>query len=165
MTLDQLTSRKALLEQELREIQKALDEKHEEELKREEIRQNYKKNEVPPKYRVNYVKTCEDLEALARAIVLADCSINEDDLNRSIEDIHKKNRTEIPPDPCLLYNCPACGKGMALYVGQFGTDWKDDFAVTCSYCDFTGPHTSDCGEAWYEFERYLKEEGYLKDNT
>lgn len=76
------------------------------------------------------------------------------------------NSFKVPIDPSRLWNCPKCGESNCLYLGRYDTSGFDGkYAVTCSNCDFVGPKLNDSGEAWTEFEEWLRKKGYLKDEN
>ncbi len=130
---------------------------------RRQIKANYRKNEVPIEYKIDYKQACLKFEQIIRDLGSINRSASTV-FNRCIDEIYSECREPLPIDNSKIYNCPECGESNCLYIGSYGDDdYHMQYAVTCSHCDFVGPKISDYGEAWCEFESYLIKKGYIKD--
>lgn len=144
----------------LNAIKSELAEIEAEENREANIKRHYQRNIVEPKYKM-------DWRGVAQTLIdglLA--SAANDSTKKSFESfIHEaklSNCVRLPDDPVEVYNCPKCGESKCLHVGEYlGKISPTEYAVTCSRCDFVGPKISDYGEAWVEFEDWLKQNGYL----
>lgn len=160
----QLKSTRDQLLAQLKECNDRLDAIKAQKDKQAEIKRNYHMNYVEPKYEIDWKGYATTLEIAIDK--LAQELPNYKEIRKQLTVMKNANSFEVPVDPSKLWNCPKCGESNALYVGDFGEDvWHPNYAVTCSQCDFIGPKISDYGEAWCEFEDWLKKKGYLKDEN
>lgn len=160
----QLKSTRDQLVSELKKCNDRLDAIKAQKDKQAEIKRNYHMNYVEPEYTIDwkgYVITLQiAIHKLAQGLP------NYEEIVEQLTLMKNANSFKVPIDPSKLWNCPKCGESNVLYVGDFGEDaWHPNYAVTCSQCDFIAPKISDYGEAWCEFEDWLKKKGYLKDEN
>lgn len=160
----QLRSTKDQLLAELKECNDRLNAIKAQRNKETEIKRNYHMNYIEPKYEVDwkgYATTLEtSIDKLAQGLP------NYREIREQLTIMKNANSYKVPIDPSKLWNCPKCGESNVLYIGDYGFDEFDrEYAVTCSQCDFIGPSVSDYGEAWCEFEAWLRKKGYLKDEN
>lgn len=158
-------NREQLLVQ-LKECDDKLDAIKAERRRKAEIKRTYKPNYIEPEYEVRW----EDYaKALERLLIELEIYVDESLQTRIDENMvtaRKLNSFKVPIDPSRIWNCPNCGESSCLFVGDYGFDEYDrKYAVTCSQCDFIGPRISDYGEAWCEFEDWLRKKGYLKNEN
>lgn len=131
--------------------------------RRAEIKRNYKPNCIEPRYEMLWRQHAIDLENLLVDIVSKVDEALKDYVGAELEKARKKNSYQVPTDPSKRWNCPYCGEHDCLYIGKYSPDgFYPTYAVTCSNCDYIGPKISDYGEAWCEFEDWLRKKGYLK---
>lgn len=160
----QLTSTRDQLLAQLKECDDKLDVIKAQKDKEAEIKRNYHMNYIEPKYEVDWKGYATTLETAIDK--LAQGLPNYREIRKQLTIMKNANSYKVPVDPSKLWNCPKCGESNVLYVGDFGKDaWHPNYAVTCSQCDFIGPRISDYGEAWCEFEDWLRKKGYLKDEN
>lgn len=156
----QLRSTRDQLLAQLKECDDKLDVIKAQKDKEAEIKRNYHMNYVEPKYEVDWKGYATTLETTIDK--LAQGLPNYKEIREQLTVMKNANSFKVPVDPSKLWNCPKCGESNVLYIGDFGKDaWHPNYAVTCSQCDFIGPRISDYGEAWCEFEDWLKKKGYL----
>lgn len=119
---------------------------------------------MEPEYKVDWKGYATTLEA---AIERAPHSFsNQKDIQKFLKQAKLANSFKVLADPAKIWNCPKCGESDVLYIGNYGTDeFHMKYAVTCDSCDFVGPNSNDYGEAWTEFEYWLKKKRYLKDEN
>lgn len=158
-------NREQLLAQ-LKDCDDKLDAIKAERRRKAEIRRTYKPNPIEPTYETHWENYAKALERLLFELKIY---VHESLQTRIDEDIVRArnlNSFKIAVDPAKVWNCPNCGGSNCLYIGDYGFDEFDrKYAVTCSNCDFVGPTISDYGEAWCEFEDWLRKKGYLKDDN
>lgn len=160
----QLRSTRDQLLAQLKECDDKLDVIKAQKDKEAEIKRNYHMNYVEPKYEVDWKGYATTLETTIDK--LAQGLPNYKEIREQLTVMKNANSFKVPVDPSKLWNCPKCGESNVLYIGDFGKDaWHPNYAVTCSQCDFIGPRISDYGEAWCEFEDWLRKKGYLKDEN
>lgn len=134
--------------------------------KEAEIKRNYKPNYIEPRYEMLWKQYAIDLENLLVDIVSKVDEALKDHVGAGLEKARKKNSYQVPTDPSKIWNCPNCGEHDSLYIGVYTSDeFHIRYAVTCSSCDYVGPKLNDSGEAWTEFEEWLRKKGYLKDEN
>ena len=160
----QLRSTRDQLLAQLKECDDKLDVIKAQKDKEAEIKRNYHMNYIEPKYEVDWKGYATTLETAIDK--LAQGLPNYREIREQLILMKSANSFKVPVDLSKLWNCPKCGESNVLYVGDFGKDvWNPNYAVTCSHCDFIGPTISDYGEAWCEFEAWLRKKGYLKDEN
>lgn len=156
-----LQKQKAKLAAELEDTCIKLENIQNQKLKKRQLKENYRINDVPIKYEVDYKMMCQKFENVIRQFGTLDASTKAI-TDKYIDDIYRECSKPLPVDRALLYNCPECGEHNSLHIGAYGKDeCHMKYAVTCCYCDFVGPKISDYGEAWCEFEDYHVKHGYL----
>ena len=149
---------------ELKECNDKLDAIKAQKHKQAEIKRTYQMNYVEPKYEVDWKGYATTLETAIDK--LAQGLPNYKEIQEQLTLMKNANSFKVPVDPSKLWNCPKCGESNVLYVGDYGfNEFDREHAVTCSQCDFVGPSISDYGEAWCEFEAWLRKKGYLKDEN
>lgn len=157
----QLRSTKDQLLAELKECDDKLDVIKAQKDKEAEIKRNYHMNYVEPKYEIDWKGYATTLETAIDK--LAQGLPNYKEIREQLTVMKNANSFKVPVDPSKLWNCPKCGESNALFIGTYGTDdFHVKYAVTCNTCDFIGPRLNDYGEAWTEFEDWLRKKGYLK---
>lgn len=162
----QLRSTKDQLLAELKECNDKLNAIKAQRNKETGIKRTYRPNQVEPEYTVDWKGYAEALEKCLWSITCDANQLLSLQINNYISEAKIANRYKVPVDPSKLWNCPKCGESNVLYIGDYGFDEFDrEYAVTCSQCDFIGPRISDYGEAWCEFEAWLRKKGYLKDEN
>ena len=162
----QLRSTKYQLLAELKECNDRLNAIKAQRNKETEIKRTYRPNQFEPEYTVDWKGYAEALEKCLWSITCDANQLLSLQINNYISEAKIANRYKVPVDPSKLWNCPKCGESNVLYIGDYGFDEFDrEYAVTCSQCDFVGPRISDYGEAWCEFEAWLRKKGYLKDEN
>ena len=160
----QLKSTRDQLVSELKKCNDRLDAIKAQKDKQAQIKRNYHMNYVEPEYTIDWKGYAITLQIAIHK--LAQGLPNYEEIVEQLTLMKNSNSFKVPIDPSKLWNCPKCGESNVLYVGDFGEDaWHPNYAVTCSQCDFIGPKISDYGEAWCEFEDWLKKKGYLKDEN
>lgn len=154
-----------LTEQELRELNKASQEKldaiNAEKRRKAELKKNYALKNVPSTYRVDYARLGVKIENFFKepSEVILDIS--------SFHELRKCCTDEIKPNRSEVYSCPYCGE-YALRVGDFGDNmFSPKRAVTCENCDFTVKKKTDGKEyyAWEIFHEWLVKHGYLDESV
>lgn len=151
-------------EKELREINKASQEKLDaidaEKRRKAELKKNYALKEVPSTYRVDCARLCVKLEEFFKepSEVILDKS--------SFYELRKRCTDEIKPKREEIYPCPLCGD-FNLRVGNFGDSYAPRLAVTCDSCDFVVKKKTDGKEyyAWEVFHEWLVKHGYLDESV
>lgn len=156
-----LMKSRAELKSKLAEVEANLCAIESEKKRKKEIKRNYRRNYVEPRYEMNWKGLAECLMTGLQNQAKDETSARE--ISEYITKAKKLNSYRLPDDPTKLWDCPICGHSNCLYVSSYGFDEYDrKYAVTCSDCDFVGPKISDYGESWCEFEDWLKQHGYLK---
>lgn len=145
----ELQTKLAKLNEELKEVNTRIDEAV---IKKRE----YKLNDIPDRIWYDYKSIVEDLVEHFR---------NDEVVSSVISNILQAHSIKLGKDPVALYNCPECGSSESLYIGEYhsSTDGRK-FAITCSRCDFAGPHVKYKNDAWEKFHRWLVKTGYLEEN-
>ena len=144
-------------EAKLKQLNAELEEMKAEEDFRKQLKANYKPNDVPSAIEYNYQAIYEAIKKMFQTHYHITKS--------EFETVVKANSWTRRPDPAKVYNCPECGGNDCLYIGEYDPDYScRRYAITCSFCDFVGPKSSDFGEAWYNFEDWLRKKGYLKES-
>lgn len=162
----QLRSTKDQLLAELKECNDRLNAIKAQRNKETEIKRTYRSNQVEPEYTVDWNGYAEALEKCLCSITCDANQLLSLQINNYISEAKIANRHKVPVDSSKLWNCPQCGESNVLYIGEYRFDeFNREYAVTCSQCDFVGPRISDYGEAWCEFEAWLRKKGYLKDEN
>lgn len=156
-------SRDQLLAQ-LKDCDDKLDAIKSERRRKAEIKRTYQPNYIEPQYEVDwkgYAATLETtIDKLAKELP------NYKEIREFLTQAINASSYKVSVDPAKVWNCPNCGESNCLYIGDYGFDEFDrKYAVTCSNCDFIGPKIGDYGEAWCEFEDWLRKKGYLKDEN
>lgn len=153
----QLKDKISRLEDELNNLKAAKDEIQNKLDFKNNIKKNYKLNDVPDRIEYDYQKIVEEMINYLKDI---------NDYEKILEYLGflmNRYSTNYGADPIKLYNCPECGASNVLYVGDYGFDEYDrKYAVTCGHCDFIGPESNDYGEVWVNFKDWLYKKGYLK---
>lgn len=157
------STRDQLLAQ-LKDCDDKLDAIKSERRRKAEIKRTYKPNHIEPEYELDwrgYAITLEtSIDKLAQELP------NYNEIREFLTQAKNANSYKLPVDPAKVWNCPDCGESICLYVGDYGSDMFDHkYAVTCGSCGYIGPKISDYGEAWCEFEDWLRKKGYLKDEN
>ena len=166
MTIEdkQLKSIRDRLLAQLKECDDELDAIKAQKDKEAEIKRNYHMNYVEPEYKIDWKGYATALETAIYK--LAQGLPNYKEIREQLTLMKNANSFKVPVDPSKLWNCPHCGESNVLYIGDYGfNEFDRKYAVTCSHCDFTGPKLNDYGEAWTEFEYWLRKKGYLKHET
>ena len=153
-----------LTEKELREINKASQEKLDaidaEKRRKAELKKNYALKDVPSTYKVDYARLCVKIEEFFKehSEVILDRS--------SFYELRKRCTDEIKPKREEVYPCPLCGD-FNLRVGNYGDSWSPRLAVTCDSCDFTMKKKTDGKEyyAWEAFHEWLVKHSYLDESV
>ena len=158
----QLRSTRDQLLAELKECNDRLDAIKAQRDKEAEIKRTYQPNYIEPEYKVDwkgYATTIETyIDKLAQGLP------NYKEILEQLTLMKNANSFKVPVDPSKIWNCPKCGESNVLFIGTYGSnEFNLEYAVTCSSCDFIGPMLNDSGEAWTEFEEWLRKKGYLKD--
>lgn len=123
----------------------------------EQLKANYKLNDVPSDIEYDYQAIYKAIKKMFQTHYHITKS--------EFEAIEKDNSWTRRPDPTKVYNCPECGGDNCLYIRDYGPGYScRRYAITCSFCDFVGPKSSDYVEAWYNFENWLRKNGYLKED-
>lgn len=162
----QLRSTKDQLLAELKECDDKLDAIKAERNRKAEIKRTYRPNYVEPVYETNWKAYAADLERHLIYLASQMDEVASKQIDEAIISYKKINSYKVPVDRAKIWNCPQCGESNVLYIGEYGFDeFNREHAVTCSQCDFIGPRISDYGEAWCEFEDWLRKKGYLKDEN
>ena len=157
----ELEEEKAQLLSQLDDINAQLDSIHETEKRRKAVKKNYKLNDVPDRIVYKWETICDNILTYLEA--------NPDKTAQQVLDVAKQikkvNSINYGKAPDLLYDCPQCGAKSSLYVGEYGEPFiKEEYAITCTNCDFVCPDTSsDYGEAWCEFHDWLVKHKYIPE--
>jgi len=152
-----------LTEQELRELNKASQEKldaiNAEKRRKAELKKNYALKKVPSTFKLDQAR-------LGRSVVMW-FKDHQDPLDSGTFNAIVDGCTdEIKPDRSEIYSCPYCG-AFNLRVGNFGDGWSPRLAVTCDSCDFVVKKKTDGKEyyAWEIFHEWLVKHGYLDESV
>lgn len=149
---------------ELKECNDRLDAIKAQKDKEAEIKRNYHRNYVEPEYKIDWKGYATTLETAIDQLTQG--LPNYKQIREQLTLMKNTNSFKVPVDSSKLWNCPKCGESNVLFIGTYGTDdLYVKYAVTCNKCDFIGPKSNDYGEAWTEFEDWLRKKGYLKDGN
>lgn len=152
-----------LTEQELRELNKASQEKldaiNAEKRRKAELKKNYALKEVPSTFELDHAR-------LGRSVVMWFKNHQEPLDSGTFNALVDGCTDEIKPNRSEIYSCPHCGE-FNLRVGNFGDGWNPRIAVTCDSCEFVVKKKTDGKEyyAWEVFHEWLVKHGYLDESV
>lgn len=151
-----------LTEKELRELNKASQEKldaiNAEKRRKAELKKNYALKEVPSTFKLDQAR-------LGRSVIMWFKDHQEPLDSGTFNALVEGCTDEIKPNRSEVYSCPYCG-AFNLRVGNFGDEWSPRIAVTCDSCDFVVKKKTDGKEyyAWEVFHEWLVKHGYLDES-
>lgn len=152
-----------LTEKQLKEINKAsqekLDEINEARRRKAELKKNYALRKVPSTFRLDQAK-------LGRSVVMWFKNHQEPLDSGTFDALVEGCTDEIKPKREEVYPCPLCGE-FNLRVGNFGDTFAPRIAVTCDNCEFVMKKKTDGKEyyAWELFHEWLVKHGYLSEDV
>ncbi|MEE1504314.1 MAG: hypothetical protein UGF89_08755 [Acutalibacteraceae bacterium] len=152
-----------LTEQELRELNKASQEKldaiNAEKRRKAELKKNYALKEVPSTFKLDQAR-------LGRSVVMWFKDHQEPLDSGTFNALVEGCTDEIKPKREEVYPCPLCGE-FSLRVGNFGDTFAPRIAVTCDNCEFVMKKKTDGKEyyAWEVFHEWLVKHGYLSEDV